>query len=347
MKHWRTIIAGVIAIGGFGLLGLPAFGANYPDYPIPTQPGNYPDPGTLNYVEGAVHFDGTLLTNRNLQNKELTAGQELTTGTGKAEILLTPGIYLRVGSNSTVKMISPDLAQTQVALLRGKAGVEVDWIQKQNMVQIVDNGVTTQLMKNGYYEFDANPPEAKVFSGRAEVSLGDGRWEKVKAHHELALAEGGPREKTVAFNDHPTNDGLYNWSRLRSEYLAEATNQQPGDYWYGYPGWGWGWDPWMWGMGWGPFYSPFGWGFYPWGGFYGGGLGFYGGGIYGGRFYHHGWYGRGPGGNHLYGHGFYGGGMHGGSHAFAGGGFHGGDGFHGGGMASGFHGGGGFGGGRR
>ena len=119
----------------------------------------------------------------------------MTTGAGKAEILLTPGIFLRVDSNSAVKMISPDLAQTQVELEHGRAGIEVDQIFPQNMVQIVDNGVTTQLIKTGYYEFDANQPEAMVFKGRAEVEVGDGKWETVKDHHEMALvADGVARE---------------------------------------------------------------------------------------------------------------------------------------------------------
>jgi hypothetical protein len=120
------------------------------------------------------------------------------------------------------------------------------------------------------------------------------------------------------------NDDLYNWSSLRSHYLAEANNQMAGQY-ADEPGFypGWYWDPWMWDytfIGPGPFFSPFGWGFYPWGGFYGG----------------YGWYGRG-----YYGHpGYYGG------HGYVGG-FHGDGGFHGsGGVAGGgFHGGGG--GGRR
>ncbi len=309
MKHLRTIIA----IAGLGLLGMPVFGA---DVPNPTQPANFPDPGTLNYVEGTVNFNGKMLTNRNLTNDEMRAGQELTTGAGKAEILLTPGIFLRVDSSSAVKMISPDLAQTQVELMRGRAGVEVDQIFPQNEVQIIDGGVTTQMIKTGYYEFDANHPEAMVFKGRAEVEVGNGKWETVKDHHELALVADGARVKTANFDSHPTNDELYNWSSLRSEYLAEANNQIAGEYGYGAgfdPGWYW--DPYMWDytfMGWGPFYSPFGWGFYPFGGFYGG---FYGGGFYGGR-------------------GFHGGGFHGGGfHSGGGGGFHGGGGggFHGGG----------------
>jgi hypothetical protein len=314
MKHWRAIIATTFAIAGLGLVGMPAFGA---DIPNPTQPAGFPDPGTLNYVEGSASLDGQALNNKSVGNIELKAGQELTTGTGKAEILLTPGIFLRVDSNSAVKMISPDLAQTQVELESGRLGVEVDQIFPQNMIQIVDNGVTTQLMKTGYYEFSSPPTQAKVFDGLAQVEIGDGKWEELKGHHEVALAE-GVREKTANFDSHPTDDALYNWSKLRSQYLAEANNQIAGEYAYE-PGFnpGWYWDPYMWDytyLGMNPFYSPFGWGFYPWGGF-GGGFGFYGGGFYGGR-------------------GFYGGGR-----GFAGGGFHGGGG-------GGFHGGGG-GGGRR
>ena len=99
----------------------------------------------------------------------------------------------------------------------------------------------------------------------------------------------GAHEKTVDFNSHPTNDELYNWSSLRSQYLAEANNQIAGEYAYE-PGFnpGWYWDPYMWDytyLGWDPFFSPFGWGFYPWGGLYGG-YGFYGRGFYGGRGFH-------------------------------------------------------------
>lgn len=296
-----SIIA--IALAGLALAALPAFGADYSNSATPAEPAR---PGTVNYIEGTAYLDGRPLNQHNVGSLALDPGQVLTTGAGKTEILLTPGIFLRVDAHSAVKMIAPDLAQTQVEVERGRASVEVDQIFPQNMVQIMDNGVTTQLLKTGYYEFDANQPEARVFDGRAEVELGSGKWEAVKGHHELALVADGAREKTVDFNAHPVNDDLYNWSRLRSEYLAKANNQIAGEYAYApgfYPGWYW--DPYMWGytyIGWDPFYSPFGWGFYPWGGY----VGFYGGGFYGGR--------------GFYGGGFRGGGFHGGG--FGGGGFH-------------------------
>ncbi len=341
MKNWKTMIALV----GLALATFPAARA---DIPASTGINNPPQPGTVNYIEGAASLDGGPLTNRNVGSVALNSGQVLTTGAGKAEILLTPGIFLRVGSNSAVKMISPDLEDTRIELERGHVAIEVDQIFPQNMVQIVDNGVTAQLMKTGYYEFDTTPPEAMVFKGEARVQagvgkhFGQGKWAKVKGSHEMAL-ESGVREKAAGFDTHPTDDSLYNWSSLRSHYLAEA-NEQIAEQYYApgfYPGWYW--DPYMFDytyLGWDPFFSPFGWGFYPWAGFYRG-SGFYGQPWHGGR----GWYGgRGSRGGYpihnghpfptgargLAGRGFHGGG-------FGGGGFHGGGGFGGGG----FHGGGG------
>jgi hypothetical protein len=284
MRAWRITKTAVLAAG---LLTVPIFAAE------PAQPG------MVNYIEGGVRLNGLQLTPKSVGNAVMGAGDELTTATGKAEVLLTPGIYLRVDDQSVIKMISPDLARTQVDLEHGRAGVEVDQIFPANSVQIIDNGVTTQLIKPGYYEFDANHPELLVFKGRAEVFRGDGRWLAVKDHHVLALSEGA-RLKAVDFNPYPANDELYNWSSLRSEYLAEANNQIA--YQYGYaPGFypGWYWNPWSWGytfVGWNPFLSPFGWDFYPWGGY---------GGWWGPRWY--GFYGH----SSFYGHGFHGG-IHGG-----------------------------------
>ncbi len=320
-----------IALLGIGVLCAPAFGAN------PARPG------TVNYIEGAVFLEGTQLTTPDIGNAELDTGQILTTGHGgKAEILLIPGVYLRLNDDSAVRMISPDLTLTQVELLHGRAAVEVDEIYKQNNLQVIDNGITTQLVEPGYYEFDADHPTAMVFTGKAAVEVSDGKYKVLKSHHELALAEGVPGKPVkFKFNVRDTTDELYDWSSLRSQYLAEANNQIAGDY-AGMADFdpGWYWDPWAWDytfIGMDPFWSPFGFGFYPYGyggyGYGGYGYGGYGGGYYGGR----GFRGRGAYGRASYGGGSFGRGVAGGFHG--GGGFRTGGGFHGGG--GGFHGGGG------
>ncbi len=327
----------VLALLGLGLMGSPLFGADQADQ---GDQARQAVPGTVNYVEGAVYLNGSQLKSQDVGNAVLQPGQEITTGKGKAEILLTPGVFLRLDDASTAKMISPDLALTQVELDKGRAGVEVDEIHDQNNLQVIDGGVTTRLNKRGYYEFDASQPEAMVFKGEAHVEVGDNKWREIKEHHELALTDGQvlPKEKPADFNENDAKDDLYNWNSLRSEYMAEANNQMAADYTGPYAGPGWYWDPWAFNyayMGFGPFASPFGWGFYPfgWGGFYGGA--YYGG--YGP--YRHGYLG----------HAYVGGAIRGNAGHFEafynGGGF---EGFHNSGNFGGFHGGGGFaGGGRR
>jgi hypothetical protein len=214
-----------------------------------------------------------------------------------------------------------------VEIERGQAAVEVDQIYPANNLDIIDDGVQTRLLKDGIYEFEANRPDVKVFNGRASVEMDDGKYKTVKDHHEFALApEDGKqlaKEKPASFDTDSAKDDLYQWSNLRSEYLAQANNQIAGAYAYA-PGFvpGWYWNPYGWDytfIGVDPFFSPFGWGFYPpWGvGFYGYGRGYYGGGVRVGR--PGPWRGAGTPNAGLRGEGgFHGGGFHGGG-GFAGG----------------------------
>ncbi len=288
MGFGKMTIAAVIGIGAALGLGTPSRALNAQAYingqPLADLPPAYQQsadqpydrgrPGMVNYVEGAVSLGGNRLTTRSVGSVAINAGQVLSTGEGRAEVLLNPGIFLRVDDNSAVKMISPSLTPSRVEVVRGRVGVEVDQLLQGNVVQVIDHGVTTQLVKTGYYEFDADNGSVRVFKGRAEVEVAGDTWRKVTGGHRLMLAE-GPDAKATKFRPNPQQDALMNWSRLRSQYLAQANNQLAAEY-YGpgfYPGWYW--NPWMWNyayLGFGPFYSPFGWGYYPfgWGGWYGG-----------------------------------------------------------------------------
>jgi len=210
MRHWRI----TAALLGMGMICAPAISAD------PARPG------TVNYIEGTAYLDGRILNNQNVGSAELNPGQVLTTSNGKAEVLLTPGIFLRLDDHSAVKMISPGPAKTQVEIEQGRAALQVDQTFPQNQVQIVDGGVTTQVVKPGYYEFDATHPEVMVFKGEAEVELGN-KGVKIKDHHELALSgvAGGAHDKSANFDIRSAQDELYNWSSLRSQYLAGANNQ--------------------------------------------------------------------------------------------------------------------------
>jgi len=272
----------MVALLGLGLMGTPLYAADINNGNQATR-ARQAVPGTVNYIEGAVYLNGSQLTTKDLGNVTVEPGQEISTENGKAEVLLTPGVFLRLDENSTVQMVSPDLALTQVQLEKGRAGIEVDEIHDENNLQVIDAGVTTRLNKRGYYEFDANQPTAMVFKGEAHVQVGGNKWEKVKGEHQVVLSAGA-EPKPQKFDKDDAKDDLYNWNNLRSQYMAEANNQMAAEYTGPYAGPGWYWNPWSFGyayMGMGPFASPFGWGFYPYrrGGYYP--YGFY------GRYYGH------------------------------------------------------------
>jgi FecR protein len=107
-------------------------------------------------------------------------GQSLNTEAGKGEILLTPGVFLRLGDRSSAKMISPNLLDTEMALSQGEALVEVTEIHKENRLRIIKGGKTTDLLKTGLYDFDADRHQVRVFDGKAVVEDGR-RIIKVKA----------------------------------------------------------------------------------------------------------------------------------------------------------------------
>jgi len=226
-------------------------------------------PGTINYVEGQAQIGDQSLDAKSIGSAQLQAGQSLRTQSGKAEVLLTPGVFLRLGDNSAAEMISPRLTKTEVTIQEGDALVEVAEIHGENDLRIREDGATALLLKTGIYSFDAANKQIRVFDGKAEVLDGD-RQITVKGGHEVDLSAPLKSQKFDK-NDYKQSD-LYRWSSLRSSYLAEANIDAARTYyvngWYG-PGWigaGWYWDPWFGGYTFIPadglFYSPFGWGFY-------------------------------------------------------------------------------------
>ena len=256
-----------VRAGGFllaALLSVPAWSAD-------TDSQHTASPGTLNYVEGQATIGGQTLDSKSVGSANLENGDVLETGNGKAELLLTPGVYLRLGDNSSVKMISKGLADTQLSLDRGQAMLEVDEIYPQNNIQISQPGADTRIEKTGLYDFDANAQLVRVFDGKAVVTADD-KATTVKKGHELALNNENLKSRDFDKKAVTQANDLYRWSSLRSEYLADANVDAARTYyvngWYG-PGWwgaGWYWNPWFAGYtfipGNGFFYNPFGWGFY-------------------------------------------------------------------------------------
>src|SRR5262249_14280123 len=222
-------------------------------------------PGTLNYVEGQASFGNQVLDSHSVGSAHLQAGQTFETQDGRVEVLLTPGIFFRLDSNSSAKMVSPSLSDTEVGLKMGRATVEVAEIHKENNVSVVAAGTPAQLVKTGLYAFDSDQGMLRVFDGKAIVRR-SGADIDVKGGREVSL-NSDDLPKTRGFDKQAAQDQLYRWSKLRSSYLAEANNDAAriytGNSWYGG---GWYWDPWVGTYKFistnGIFFRPVGWGFY-------------------------------------------------------------------------------------
>jgi hypothetical protein len=313
----------------------------------PAPPSPMVRPGAINYIEGQVSLSGQELTPQSAGVAALNPGQTLDTREGYAEILLTPGAFLRVGYNGAIRLPAAGLADTRVELVHGSSILEVEQMIKGTTLSVLMNGATTRIEKSGLYYFDVAQQAVMVLDGKAAIQTADG-IQTLGKHDQVLLASKHPLKKRNFNPKAVETQPLYVWSKVRSgdEAQASAGAAQNADA-YAAAGTGWYWDP-AWDFyGFWPaadaLYSPFGWGFYSpayFGfGYYGGG--YYGGGYYGRRYWGHpGRYG-GPGGRP-------GSGWHGGRHGTNGaagglghsmGGARGGGGFHGGG--GGFHGGGG------
>lgn len=230
--------------------------------------GGMAHPGAVNFTEGQVFVNGQAL--RASETAQVQPGQTLETRDGRAEMLLTPGVFLRLNNNSQAKLDSNSITDTRIELLKGGAMIEAAQVEKDNGIRIVDAGYNTLIDKRGIYEFNADQPMVKVYDGEATVR-GNDRSTDVKKGHELALAATNAKLKTQGF-DTKNTDVLYSWSKLRSEYMAEANMATAQTIVVNNPGWfyGTGWY-------WNPYYSS--WAFVPgagyWGSPFGFGFGFY------------------------------------------------------------------------
>jgi len=231
-----------------------------------------PRPGSINYVDGQASTGPSSLAPGAVGSVVLEKDQTLSTQTGKVEILLTPGVFLRVAENSAVKMVSSGLANTRVELQKGRALVEVIQIRKENDIRINQKGASTKILEKGLYDFDADHEQVRVFKGKAELDTGKQKVSLTERREVTLNTDGKP--KPQGFEVRQFEDEFYRWNGLRSGYLSEASvdaarvyiGRGPG--WYG-PGWtglGWYWDA---GLGVytflpvdGVYYGPFGWGFY-------------------------------------------------------------------------------------
>ena len=223
--------------------------------------------GLVQVTDGEVFVNDKAVQPKIAEFIDLKNTDTLRTGEGRTEVLLTPGAFLRMGDNSSFRMVSSRLDNVRLEMVQGEAMIEISEMLSDNAITMSVGGADFQLPKGGIYRFDADPARIRVYKGEATVQIGE-KLQRVKEGHEMTF--NGSTWTQSDFNT-KDNDALYRWSQRRSENIAvanvSAARQSGNSYGgysamdsgsYGYPGWG----------GYGAYpYLSYGYGGYGYGGF--------------------------------------------------------------------------------
>jgi hypothetical protein len=179
--------------------------------------------GTLHYFEGDVSIDGTPVQSQVGRFSEVKEKSVLSTTRGRAEVLLTPGVFLRLGENSSIQMLDNRLVSTRVDILSGNVIVESDDPQmdvKDSTVVLLYKDYEIRMAKHGLVEFNADPGQLKVFKGEALVNTTGSALSRVTVK-EGRLLPFSAALLTEKFDDR-AGDDLFMWARDRSQNLSAA-----------------------------------------------------------------------------------------------------------------------------
>ena len=75
--------------------------------------------GMVHYIEGKVFAGDQQLEDKFGSFPQIKENQVLRTEEGRAEVLLTPGVFLRAGENTSFRMITNRLIYTRLEFLSG------------------------------------------------------------------------------------------------------------------------------------------------------------------------------------------------------------------------------------
>jgi hypothetical protein len=181
--------------------------------------------GVVYFFEGAVSVGDQRLEQKFGRFPEIGEGRELRTERGRAEVLLTPGVFLRVAENSAIRMVSNKLADTQVELLSGSAIVEASEARPDNSVTLAFRTWQVRIPEQGVYRIDCDPPRVQAYKGRAEVAVRTGKdVVAVKEGEVLPLADVLVPERALSAGTDP----FKNWAMSRSQTIASDNTTAAG-----------------------------------------------------------------------------------------------------------------------
>ena len=172
--------------------------------------------GIVHFFEGAVSMSGQPLETHFGKFPTIPEGAELRTAQGRAEVLLTPGVFLRVGENSAIRLVAAALADTRVEVLAGSALVESTDTAPGTSVILTYKDWNIRQARAGNYRVDCDPPRVKVRGGSVEV------WTAGAAPVQVAQGMDLPFAAVLVPVDSAVEgpDSLNDWSEGRAQSIS-------------------------------------------------------------------------------------------------------------------------------
>ncbi|MGH9645266.1 MAG: FecR domain-containing protein [Bryobacteraceae bacterium] len=131
--------------------------------------------GLLTYLQGSVFIDGKPVVLKTARFPQMKDGETLSTGPdrGRVEVLLAPGIVLRLAEDSQICMDNTDLSDTRVTLQQGEALIEVVQLPEGNQVHVAVGETTIEPTRPGVYRIGKSQNATlRVYGGEALVRSG-------------------------------------------------------------------------------------------------------------------------------------------------------------------------------
>jgi hypothetical protein len=182
--------------------------------------------GGVSYASGSVRVEraATNVAHVLAKSDQLAAGDRVSVGdTGRIEVLLNPGSFLRLAENTEFEFGDTSLESLQLKLKRGSALIEaIDVGDKDGAEMSVWTPQTElTLEKSGIYRLNVshNATEVLVWKGAARFGS-----EIVKSGKRAVIHKGAP-VAIAKFDKDDERDALDIWSRDRAKQLAKLNER--------------------------------------------------------------------------------------------------------------------------
>jgi hypothetical protein len=174
--------------------------------------------GLLYFFDGYVFIGDEQVQQRFGRFPEIGEGRVLRTELGRAEVLLTPGVTLRVDENSAIRLVSDSLSDTRIELLRGSAIIEASREAANPPDTLIYKSWQVRVPEGSVARINAEPAQVRVLSGTAVVSTeGTGESVTVQRSQILPLSTVLVAEPVTT----PAADDFNIWAMNRSSVVSE------------------------------------------------------------------------------------------------------------------------------